>query len=291
MERHLSFGSKRAQLIGALDLPECDARGVGGGPSLGLVLLHGWAGYRIGAHQMFVKLARSAAGRGTPCLRFDFRGRGDSEGAVAATCLSTMIEDAVAAAKVLRAEAGVEQVVFVGDCSGSEVAIGAGTLTEGCRALVLWSAPIVGASREASDRAKRQHILRQYAGKLLRRETWSKLFSGRLQGGMIRKAITGGGKGAGEEGSAADRKIDWLGRFAQVPGDMLFIYGDKDPTTADSVAHYQRLTGERGRPWHLHLVAGANHAFYSCEWEREVIEQTLAWVEALPAAEAQRGDA
>jgi pimeloyl-ACP methyl ester carboxylesterase len=244
-----------------------------------LVLLHGWAGYRVGAHQMFVKLARAAVNRGFVCLRFDFRGRGDSEGDAFAATLATMIADTQAACAELAARLGVQRFALIGDCSGSEVAIGAGPLIDGCSAWVLWSAPIVGGSRESMDRAKRRNILRQYAAKLLRRETWAKLFRGKLQLHMIRRAILGGGKGAGEQGSASDKDIDWLGRFLSFRGPVLFIYGSADPTTADSVAHFERLTREAGRAWHLHLVEGANHAFYSVKWEREVIGRTLDWLE------------
>ncbi len=285
MERHFHFESSGSRLLGVLHSPV----GAAARP-LGLVLLHGWAGYRIGAHAMFVKLAREAARQGFPCLRFDFRGRGDSEGEAGAANLSTMIADACAAARELGAAAGVSQLAFIGDCSGSEVAIGAGTLVPSCRALVLWSAPIVGADREASDRAKHRHVIAQYAAKLLRRETWTKLFSGRLQTAMIRRALLRGGKGAGEDGAAADAAIDWLACFNRFTGDVLFIYGDKDPTAAEAVRHYEGLTGQLARPWHCHLVAGANHAFYSAQWEREVIGTTLEWLAARRGAGGEGDD-
>lgn len=274
MEQHLHFDCEGSRLLGVLHLPEGSVRPVG------LVLLHGWAGYRIGAHQMFVKLARQACDRGFAVLRFDFRGRGDSEGDAATTTLSTMIQDTVAACQVLLSQAGVSKLAFLGDCSGSEVAIGSGTLVPECSQLVLWSAPIVGASREAMDKAKKKSILRQYVAKVFRRETWSKLIGGKLQLGMIKRAMLGGGKGAGEKGSASDKDIDWIGRFTGFKGDVLFVYGNADPTTPDSVAHFQRLTEMARRPWHCHLVEGANHAFYSLPWEREVIGASLDWLEA-----------
>ncbi|MFW5868671.1 MAG: alpha/beta fold hydrolase, partial [Armatimonadota bacterium] len=178
-----------------------------------LVFLHGWAGYRIGPHQMFTKAARQAADRGFACLRFDFRGRGDSQGDAEATTLSTMIEDAQRAVEVVCEETGAERVALIGDCSGSEVAIGAGILDDRVDSLVLWSAPIVAGDRSAADAAKRRSIYSNYARKLFRRETWTKLIGGRLQPGMILKALTRGGKGAGEGGAESDREIDWYHRF------------------------------------------------------------------------------
>lgn len=283
MEEHFWFEVGGCRLAGALHRAE------GSPAEIGLVLLHGWAGYRVGAHQLFVKLGRAAAQRGFNCLRFDFRGRGDSEGATEDGVLVTMIEDAVAAARELLARTGCRRVVLVGDCSGCEVAIGAGPLVAECVGQVLWSAPLVAKSREGTDRAKRRHVLREYGRKLLRRETWAKALSGGLQLGAIRKALLGGGKGKGEEGAASDREVDWGRRFREFRGQMLFVYGGADPTAAEGLAHYEALCKAARRGWFAHVVEGANHAFYSTAWEREVIEETLGWLGCVEAGYAIGG--
>jgi hypothetical protein len=54
MERHCYFENEGARLLAALHTPD---EGLPRLP-LGLVYLHGWAGYRIGPHQMFTKMAR-----------------------------------------------------------------------------------------------------------------------------------------------------------------------------------------------------------------------------------------
>ena len=270
--RHLFFDSHGQRVLGVLHTPEGPMR-----PGA-LVFLHGWAGYRIGPHQMFTKAARQAADRGFACLRFDFRGRGDSQGDAEATTLSTMIEDAKRAVDVVCEETGAERVALIGDCSGSEVAIGAGTLDERIDSLVLWSAPIVAGDRSEADAAKRRSIYSAYVRKLFRRETWSKLLGGRLQPGMILKALTRGGKGAGEEGAESDREIDWYQRFVGFAGEVMFIYGGNDPTTDSALEHYRELSRDAGRPLNHHIVEGANHAFYSLGWEQEVIEVTLDWL-------------
>src|SRR5690554_8214274 len=58
-----------------------------------LIFLHGFAGYRIGPHQLFIKTARFLTQRGYSCLRFDFRGRGYSEGARENTNYKSMVSD------------------------------------------------------------------------------------------------------------------------------------------------------------------------------------------------------
>jgi hypothetical protein len=284
MEKHCYLESSGCRLLGVLHEPETELR-----QPLALVYLHGWAGYRIGPHQMFTKMARQAEARGFVSLRFDFRGRGDSEGETQATTLTTMIEDAVQATEYVLQETGLQRVALIGDCSGSEVALGAGPLHSAIQAQVLWSAPIVAGDRSAADRAKQRDVLRQYAGKLWRRETWAKLFSARLQLGQIARVLSRGGRGAGEEGAEVDEAIDWLQRFLDFKGERLFIYGENDPTTPACLQHYESLCREAGRDWHHHVVAGANHAFYSLAWEQEVISQTLNWL-AGQAAEGVAGD-
>ncbi len=273
MERHLFFHSQGQRVLGVLHTPESVPIRPGG-----LVFLHGWAGYRIGPHQMFTKMARRACEMGFHCLRFDFRGRGDSEGDAQRTTLSTMIQDARAAAEMLCAEAGLEHVALIGDCSGSEVAIGTGVGDERIDSLVLWSAPIVGGERAEADAAKRRGIYQSYVSKLFRRETWAKLVGGRLQTGMIMKALRRGGKGAGEQGADEDKDIDWRGRFVGFPGEVFFIYGGNDPTTGPALEHYEGLNRDAGRALNSHVVEGANHAFYSLAWEDEVMQTSLQWL-------------
>ena len=58
----------------------CVRPAVGKPGRLGVIILIGGPQYRAGAHRQFVHLARSLADEGIACLRFDFRGMGDSSG-------------------------------------------------------------------------------------------------------------------------------------------------------------------------------------------------------------------
>ena len=274
MVQHIYFSNQGARLLGAYHQPEADTTVC----PIGVIMLHGWAGYRIGAHQMFTKLGRMAEAAVFHCLRFDFRGRGDSEGNAEDATLSTMISDTVAAVDWMVAHTGLHRIALVGDCSGAEVAIGACTLRPQIDSMVLWSAPTVGADRTESDRAKKWYIIRQYMRKLFSPTTWAKLVRGRLRFGMIKRALLSGGKGAGEQGALEDETIDWVGRFLSFPGQVQFIYGENDPTARDCIAYYKSLSKHAGRPFYSHVVAGANHAFYSVKWEEEVMAVTRDWL-------------
>lgn len=273
MEQHFVFTNHGQQLLAVLHQPEQR-------PKVGLVFLHGWPGYRVGAHRLLVKAAREATRRGFAALRFDFRGRGDSEGATLDTTLVTMISDAVVAARELQERAGVEGLAFVGDCSGCEVAIGAGPSTPGLRAMVLWSAPIIGGQRAVAEVAKRRSVYGAYLRKLFSFESWRKLLTGAVRWDLVRRALVRGGKGKGEDGAAEDRDVDWHGSFLAFSGSRLFVYGSADPVTPPCVEFYGALSRRAGTEMELRPVEGANHAFYSAAWEREVIGVTMDWLEA-----------
>jgi len=275
MEEHVRFVNNDETLLGVLYAPG-DRKST---RDTGLLFLHGWAGYRIGPHQMFTKMARRACAMGFPSLAFDFRGRGDSEGDAMRASLSTMISDAQAAARVLCGRAGVAKVALVGVCSGGEVAVGAGPLIPEADSMVLWSVPQVAADRTSADRAKRLAIFREYGAKLLRQQTWAKLVSGGLNFTMIGRALLRGGKGEREESTDEDKNIDWRRRVIEFHGDILYIYGSNDPTTADCVAHYGALSKQAGRTFQHQVIEGANHSFYSLMWERQVLDASLAWLD------------
>src|SRR5689334_21089831 len=47
---------------------------------VGVLVLVGGPQYRVGSHRHFVQLSRHLAARGIACMRFDYRGMGDSTG-------------------------------------------------------------------------------------------------------------------------------------------------------------------------------------------------------------------
>jgi alpha/beta superfamily hydrolase len=83
---------------------------------------------------------------GFSVLRFDFAGRGDSEGDTEHATLATMADDTRAAIEWCRREKGVSRVVLLGLCSGCEVALAASTESGIC-GMALWSAPVFRGGR------------------------------------------------------------------------------------------------------------------------------------------------
>ncbi|MFH1731424.1 MAG: alpha/beta fold hydrolase [Planctomycetota bacterium] len=245
-----------------------------------VVFAHGWSGYRCGPHRIFVNAARRFAEEGIASLRFDFRGRGDSDGAAAATDLDAMIADLLAAARFVRAETGIERIFPLGLCSGGNVVLGAAaaaSLDRSFAGLVLWSTPLFAPQKPKSDRARRRaFFVADYAKKLFRREAWAKLFRGKIDFRGVARTIKGRQKSPGR--NPKDSSRDVMTELAGYRGPALFIYGSRDDEAIGAPETYAAFCSEHGIPAAFHTVDGANHSYYSVAWERKVIETTLAWL-------------
>jgi uncharacterized protein len=268
MESPVTFQSD-VTLRGVLNAPD--------GASIGVVFVHGWSGYRAGPHRMFVNTARRLAEAGVASLRFDLRGRGDSDGEFAAADLDGMIDDLLAAAEFLKAETGVGRVVPLGICSGGNVTLGAASLDKAFAGMILWSVPLFAPQKPKTDRARRSaFFLVEYAKKAFRRETWAKLFRGKIDFRGVAKTVKGRDKveGRNPKDSARDVMSDLVGFEAPA----LFVYGSRDDEAIGAPEYYRQFCATHAIPATLHTVEGANHSYYSVAWENEVIETTSDWL-------------
>jgi alpha/beta superfamily hydrolase len=278
VEQPVIFTSHGCRLFGVLHLPDEDKA------RRAVVLLHGWSGYRTGPHQMFVRAARWLANEGVAALRFDFRGRGDSEGVMEHATLATMVEDTQRAVAWLVEQTDVKCVTLVGICSGSEVAFGAATAHPAIDSLALWSAPIFAAEASVEREVKKKaSYLKEYGRKLFRATTWRKLFMGTLQPKTIARVLLGKSGGENVEGAQPGQlpkgfRQKTLDRFKHFRGEILLVYGTADPIAHEALAWYTDRCREIDSAPTVHFVAGANHSYYSLAWEREVIEHTKEWL-------------
>ena len=270
MERIVRWTVEHQSLRGILHEPERSASG----PVV--VLLHGWAGSRIGPHRMFVHMARRLAAAGCACLRCDFRGRGDSDGETKQATIRSMIADAGAAIAFAAKEMPGRKVILLGLCSGGKVAVGTAADDARVAGLALWSAEPMGPMRAAAGGSGRTaQALQAYARKLLRLETWLKLLALRVNVRMVGKAVANPDVASRDE---IEDETLWLNRLSGFRGPALLVYGTNDPETRIAEPGYATLFRQAGIPHDIHEVAGANHSFYSLAWEREVMDVTETWI-------------
>ncbi|MBI2298524.1 MAG: alpha/beta fold hydrolase [Armatimonadetes bacterium] len=245
-----------------------------------IVLLHGWSGYRIGPARLLTEAARALAAEGHLCFSFDFRGRGESEGAVGEASLRSMIDDAAFMVRRALEEPGIERVTLLGVCSGGEVALGASLSDPRIDSLALWSSPIFSGEFTLARQARRgRKALLGYVRKLFLPETWSKLLRGQLNWRLIGRAVSGGR--SSEDAAVEDKAPDTatqMTAFEAFAGRLLFVYGGSDPEAGPAWAFYREFLERTGKPYEYHEVAGSNHNFYSVGWKQEVIGTTLNWL-------------
>ena len=244
----------------------------------GVVFVHGWGGYRIGPHRILVRTARALAQHGFATLRFDLRGRGDSDGNATEADLDGMIEETCSAASALRYETGCRRIELLGICSGANVAIGAATLDENIHELVLWSAlpfqPDAGA--QIKRRRARHHVLR-CARKAMRIETWKRLFRGEVNLNMVAQTISGDRDDASGR-NLKDSERDLMAAFAGFRGRALFITGSRDPEGMAGREIFMPFCGRHNINAEFRLIEGANHSWYEPAHADDVVRQTTDWL-------------
>lgn len=113
MIQEIRFRSGRGRLLaGTLHLP-------GGPPACAVVVCHGMLSSR--GSPKHVAVCKRAAAAGALALRFDFAGRGDSEGTPDDLTISGEVDDLVGAVSFVRSRAA-ERLVVVGSSMGASVA-------------------------------------------------------------------------------------------------------------------------------------------------------------------------
>ena len=239
-------------------------------PTCGALFLHGWSGDRTGPHRLFTRFARELAARGCLCVRPDFIGRGFSDGTDSEASIQGMADTAQAALDALRNELPPDApVVVIAICSGCKVAVALASRNPGISRLMLWSAESMGSLRSAATGSRKTlNMFKTYLRKLTRPETWRKILTGKVQTGMVTKALVK------HETRTKDEAV-WedgvLGVFAAYRNPVNFVFGGSDPDAAGSRQAYARYCAKHGIPHTQHTIPNAGHSYYSETWTRELL--------------------
>lgn len=231
VRRLLTFACEGATLGATLDPAD-------GGT--GLLFVVGGTQTRIGSHRIFERLARVLAEAGTPCLRFDRRGVGDSEGEDPGWRASGA--DVAAAAAMFRAEAPeVRRIVGLGLCDGAGALCLHGAAA-GLDGLVLVNPWLVEASEDDPAPAALRH---HYRERLTTAAGWRKLLSGSVSYSAILKGILRAGS---KTPQTLSRSLAAALRGARLPTEWIFAAGDATAIAALhelGKSHWQGLAGRR----------------------------------------------
>lgn len=294
-ERPLVVHCADAQLLAILHPGAADA-------SCGLVLVVGGPQYRVGSHRQFVLLARRLAAAGIPVLRFDYRGMGDSEGALRS--FEDIQPDIRAAVdRLLGERPGIRRVVLWGLCdAASAIAVYAPSdpRVAGLVLLNPWVRTQAGVARA--------YLRHYYARRLASAGFWRKALVGGIDlrrslgmfFGFLRSAGGPQSPGTGPErqdaASAPDRVADadpaapgalperMLAGLDAFRGQVLVILSGRDLTAKEFAG---MLHAHRGwRRWAGRTTVAradlpeADHTFSSAPWRDRVERATLEWLSA-----------
>jgi exosortase A-associated hydrolase 1 len=262
----------------------------------GVVIVVGGPQYRAGAHRQYVLLARALAEAGTPCLRFDYRGMGDSDGDFAG--FESCGEDIAAAVDALLThQPGLDEVVLWGLCDGA-TAIAFHLADAAGRHPRVGGAVLVNpwARSEAGEAAAR--VKHYYGRRMFSTAFWRRLLGGgvdvrravRQAFGHLRAARKSppAGVGAGAAASLPDRLAAAL---AVLPGRVTVILSGRDLTARefeDTVLSRKevrkRLKGREA--FAVHRMPDANHTFSTARHRGLVLAWTLG--HDAPGARGER---
>lgn len=243
MRRLIAFACAGAELAASLD----EAPG-----ATGLVMATGGSQTRIGSHRMYERLARAMAEKGYPCLRFDRRGVGDSNGEDPGFKESWL--DIAAAAGALRRECpAVKKVFGFGLCDGA-TAIALHGREAGLDALILVNPWLVEVAEEEipAPAAVRAH----YWKRLTSLEGWRKLLSGAVD---WRKLLGGLGRiFKGKQGSPLARET----AAAMAKGRLrAWLILARDDNTAIAAAEELNAPAFRGLIEGRETIPSDSHTF------------------------------
>ena len=268
-------------LIGVLSVPERAF-------DTAVIVIVGGPQYRAGSHRQFVLLARMLAAAGYAVLRFDYRGMGDSSGEQ--RNFEHVSADIAAAIDLVTARvAGVNRAVLWGLCDGASAALLYCHETRDARVTGLcllnpWVRSEVGLART--------QVKHYYTQRLMQREFWAKLLSGKVAVGALSGLVGSLRVATFGSGEARDANLGFQQRMAaawNVPTRSLLLLLSGDDFTAREFLNHASSDAD----WRAsltradmarHELPQADHTFSNPDDRHTVERLTLAWLAQLTAS-------
>lgn len=258
----------------------------------GVLIVVGGPQYRVGSHRQFVHLSRHLASQGVACMRFDYRGMGDSTGAMRS--FDSVSADIRGAIDLFIATVPSLRSVFAwGLCDAASALCLYAANDPRLQGIVLVNPWVRTEAGEAAT-----YLRHYYVRRIFDRGFWNKLASGefslakslrsfamlagRVAGGKASARASDAATAAHQSGQALpDLMARALAKYRQ--GVLLIMSGDdytaaefKDVSSSSSTWR-AALPAERT---HWEYLPEANHTFSTQAWKDHVAHVTGRWVKA-----------
>ncbi len=212
MRRVIAFPCAGETLVGSLDE---------GAATTGLLIVSGGNEIRSGAHRGMAMLAQRLAAGGTPVLRYDRRGIGDSTGENVG--FDGAREDLVAAAAAFRAEAPLlRRIVAFGNCDAA-TALALFHRDAGIDSLVLANPWTI---EQADDLPPAAAIRARYVERLKDPATYWRVLKGGVDFGKLFKGLSKLSEKRLELPDSLAARLTGALQKASVPVDIVLAKGD-----------------------------------------------------------------
>lgn len=291
-EEAVVFGFAGEQLVGVLARPE-SSNGEAGS-RLGVLVVVGGPQYRVGSHRQFLLLSRKVAAAGFPVFRFDYRGMGDSSGEQRDfEAVSGDIGAAVDA--FLKACPSVKEVVLWGLCDAASASLIYVDATHDPRVSGLI---VLNPWVRSETTLAQTHIKHYYGNRLMQKELWLKLLTGRLQlarsvRGLLKSVSLARSSAVEQEGEARSFQARMAAGWRACSGDVLLILSGEDYTAKEFMGYaaanpeWSELVG-RENVTRID-VCDADHTFSNAQSRAAVEDASLKWLAERGARLAPNG--
>ncbi len=271
------FDCDGRDLVGILHLPRNPSR-------IGVVIVTGGPQYRAGSHRQFVLLARHLAAHGYAVLRFDARGKGDSDGEFPG--FEAMGPDILAAIDTITTRVpSIAEIALWGLCDAASAILLA---APGQRRVT--RVGLLNPWVRTDSSLARAYLKHYYARRIVSPEFWKKLARRRFSFGAaigsllanVRQALIRRSNGpvASREQLPLPEKMAWS--LEDFSGSVLLILSGKDFTARefeDAVAASGRWQKLLASPRvSIRRLPEADHTFSRRIWREKVVEWTLEWL-------------
>ena len=248
----------------------------------GVLIVVGGPQYRAGSHRQFLLLSRRLAEAGYPAFRFDCRGMGDGEGPMRS--FEDISEDIGAAIDAFQRQCPqLSRCILWGLCDAASAILLYLNATGDAR---VGGVVLLNPWVRSEAGLAQTHIKHYYGQRLLQREFWTKLVTGKMDvAASLRDFVASAGRSRlpskcqNRQLSFRDRMAAGLRRFG---GDVLLILSGRDYTAKEFI-EYSRTDPA----WSGLLTAGnirkaeipdADHTFSTAGWRADVENETLQWL-------------
>ncbi len=281
-ESAVSFICGGETLVGILGEPTEAASA-----DLGVLIIVGGPQYRAGSHRQFTLMARHLAARGFASFRFDYRGMGDSPGD-AKDFLGVDADISAAISAFQSAKPAVRRIVLWGLCDAASAALLYIGSHDDMRVQALC---LVNPWARSTASLAKTTVKHYYRRRIVQKEFWLKLASGRLGLGAIQTLVRNVQSSISGDGRQTDITKNgtfqhrMLAALRSTGSPCLLLLSSLDQTAQEFVEHartadaWNHLTKQANIK--VISIEGADHTLSKLQHQKQMFGAIAEWLENL----------